>query len=55
MTGQHGLVIHQYRTGTTLAAITGALGAGKIELLPEHIQQSQTRLNFKIMMFFIHF
>ena len=52
--GVHGFSVHQHGAGAAGAAIADALGAGKLKLIAQGVQQSDARLKLCIELLAIH-
>ena len=52
--GVHGFVVHQHGASAAGAAIANALGAGKLKLVAQSVQQGDARLKLRIELLAIH-
>ncbi len=52
--GVHGFVVHQHGASAAGAAIADALGAGKLKLVAQGVQQGDARLKLRVELFAIH-
>ncbi len=52
--GVNGFVVHQHGAGAAGAAIANALGAGKLKLVAQSVQQGDARLKLRVELLAVH-
>ena len=52
--GVHSFVVHQHGASAAGAAIANALGAGKLKLVAQGVQQSDARFELRVELFAVH-